>query len=142
MKSKRTFLITVLTGKQMILMESLKASRQRAIFMSEGTAFHNLEADTDNEFSKRDVLKLGMCNKSLSTDRVLLFCVSKTFVNKSVMYSGVIWLEALYTIAHVWYWTLRGNDSHFKWLKMLCEGVKISTFRIIRVALFCYFINP
>ena len=49
--------------------------------MSKGTEFHNLAADIENEFSKRDVLKLDLCNKSLSTDRVLLLWVSKTFVN-------------------------------------------------------------
>ena len=74
----------------MILIEFLKASRLLAVLMSKGTVIHNLAADTENEFSKRDVLKLGMCKKSLSTDCVLLLWVSETFVNKSVMYSGLI----------------------------------------------------
>ena len=71
-------------------MECLKASRLLAVLISKGTVFHNLAADTEKEFSRRDVLKLGMCNKSLSTDRVRLFWVSKTFVNKLVMNSGLI----------------------------------------------------
>ena len=71
-------------------MDCLKASRLFASLISKGTVFHNLAADTENEFSKRDVLKLGMCNKSFSTDRVLLLWVSETFVNKLVMYSGLI----------------------------------------------------
>ena len=56
--------------------------------MSKGTVFHNLAADTEYKFSKRDVFKAWYMQQLLSTDRVLLLWVSETFVNKSVMYSG------------------------------------------------------
>ena len=55
------------------------------ILMFRGTVFHYLATNTENEFSYKDVLKLGICNNSLSTERVFLLWVSETFENRSFM---------------------------------------------------------
>ena len=75
--------------------ERLKASKLLDILMSRGTVFHNLAADTENEFSYKDVLKLGIRNNSWSTERVFLLWVSETFVNRWFMYSGARLFKAL-----------------------------------------------
>ena len=75
--------------------ERLKVSKLLDILMSRGTVFHNLAADTENEFSYKDVLKLGIRTNSWSTERVFLLWVSETFVNRSFMYSGARLFKAL-----------------------------------------------
>ena len=44
------------------LTECLKVSRLLDILLSIGTVCQSLAADTEKEFSNRDVLKLGICN--------------------------------------------------------------------------------
>ena len=57
--------------------------------------FHNLAADTENKFSYKDVLKLGIRNNLWSTERVFLLWVSEIFVNMPFMYSGARLFKAL-----------------------------------------------
>ena len=85
----------MLTASKWVLTRRLKVSKLLDILMSRGTVFHNLAADTENEFSYKDVLKLGIRNDSWSTERLFLLWVSKTFVNRSFMYSGARLLKAL-----------------------------------------------